>query len=255
MHRSPVVIAAVLFLASLAWALTLAFGSGPFATSSAALLAIDILLVGTVISVGVALSRGRWTRKAALVLLAGQALLAVFVDVDGWSVAAIVLTAGSIGLFAGPWLNTWLRKLPKADGPPPRAALLALSLIALPALVAVTAPTGVTAAGWVLSGFSLVAAFAYSRAWLTALWAVRTALPILGIVTAAALTWPGGLALGFGVVMLTALAWAPDSLQALLGTTPTPADPVAIPAELIPREVLDAAGLDERGRPQQSEES
>jgi hypothetical protein len=255
MQRSPVVIAASLVLTSLAWALVLAFGSGPFSPSSAALLAIDLLMVETLIAVGVVLSRGRWTRRAGWLLLAGQALLAVFIEVDGWWIAAVVCTAISVFLFAGPWLSSWLRKLPSADGPAPRAAGLALGLFALPALVAVTSPGGVTAAGWVLSGFAFVSAWAYSRAWLTALWAIRTALPVLGIIAAAGLSWPGGLSLGLGIVMLTALAWAPDVLQAAATPPPAATNPIPIPRELIPREVLDAAGVDDQGRPRTPEGS
>jgi hypothetical protein len=253
MQRSPIIIAALLVLACLAWALALGFSSGPFVPSSATLLAIDLLILGTVIAVGVVLSGGRWTRRAGLILLVGLAVLAIFLDVDGWWIAGAVTTVPAIGLWAGPWLGTRFRKLPRADGPPPRAAVLTLGLIAVPALVAVTAPAGVSTGGWVLSAFSLVAAWAYSRAWLTALWAIRTALPILGIVTAAGLTWPGGLALGLGVVMLTALAWAPEVQQAAMEPAPLPADPLPIPRELIPREVLDTAGLDEKGRPQPPE--
>jgi hypothetical protein len=247
--RSPVVIAVSLILASLAWALALVFGSGPFAASAAALLAIDLLLVGTVIAVGVVLSRGRWTRRAGSVLLGAEALLSVFLGINGWWIGAVVTTAASIASFTGPWLGRWLRKLPSAAGPSPRAVALALSLLAVPGLVAASSPGGVTLAGWVLSGFAVVSAWSYSRAWLTALWAIRTALPILGIIAAVGLTWPGGLALGLGVVMLTALAWAPDVLQAALIPRPTRVNPVAIPPELIPRDVLDAAGLDDRGRP------
>lgn len=254
MQRSPILFAAVLVLASLAWALALAFGSGPFGASSATLLAIDLLILGTVTAIGVVLSGGRWTRRAGLVLLAGLTVLAVVIDIDGWWIVGTVSTVLAIALWVGPWLGTRLRRLPRADGPPPRAAALTLGLIAVPALVAVTAPSGVSAGGWVLSAFSLVAAWGYARAWLTALWAVRTALPILGIVTAAGLTWPGGLALGLGVVMLTALAWAPDVQQAAMEPSPALADPLPIPRELIPREVMDAAGLDEKGRPQSPED-
>jgi hypothetical protein len=255
MQRSPVAIAASIVLASLAWALALAFGSGPFAGSSAALLAVDLLIVGTVVAVGIVLSRGRWTRRAALVLLGGQALLGVFLDVDGWWIAAVVLTALAIGAVAGPWLGGWLRKLPRADGPPPRAVSLGLGLMGLPALVAATAPAGVTAGGWVLGGFSLIAAWAYSQAWLPILWATRVGLPVLGIVAVAGLSWAGILALGLGVVMLTALAWSPDVLRAAMTATPTPVDLVPIPPELAPPEILEAAGLDDRGRPRGTKET
>ena len=254
MQRSPAVIAATIVLASLAWALALVFGSGPWSTSSAGLLAADLLVAGTVVAVGIVLSRGRWTRRAAFVLLGGQALVGVFLEVDGWWVASVALTAISIGLVAGPWLGGWLRKLPRADGPPPRAVSLSLGLIALPALVAVTAPAGVTAGGWLLSCFGLVLAWAYSQAWLPALWAIRGGLPVLGIAAVAGLTWAGVLVLGSGVVMLTALAWSPDVLRAAMVATPTPVDLIPIPPELAPREVLESAGLDERGRPRETEE-
>ena len=254
MQRSPVVIAATVVLASLAWALVLAFGSGPFAGSSAALLAGDLLVVGTVVAVGIVLSRGRWTRRAALVLLGGQAATGVVFEVDGWWMAAVMLSALAIGSVSGPWLARWLRRLPRADGPPPRAVSLSLGLMALPALVAVTAPEGVLAGGWVLSAFSLIAAWTYSQAWLPALWAVRVGLPVFGIVAGAGLPWIGILVLGLGVVILTALAWSPDVRRAAMTPTPAPVDLIPIPPELAPPEILEAAGLDDRGRPRRQGE-
>jgi hypothetical protein len=249
MQRSPLLVAATIVLSSLGWALVLAFGSGPFASSSAALLAADLLILGTVIAVGVVLSRGRWTRRAAFVLLGGQTLLGVVLEVDGWWIAAVVLSAIAIGSVAGPWLAGWLRKLPRADGPPAGAVSLNLGLIALPALVAATAPEGIPVGGWILSGFGVVAAWAYSQAWLPALWAIRVALPVLGIVAAARLSWAGVLVLGLISVMLTALAWSPDVLRATMAATPARVDLVPIPPELAPPEVLEAVGLDDRGRP------
>ncbi|MDR9452130.1 MAG: hypothetical protein RI637_13050 [Acidimicrobiia bacterium] len=249
MQRSPVVIAATVVLASLAWALVLAFGSGPFTGSSAALLAGDLLVVGTVIAVGIVLSRGRWTRRAALVSLGGQAAIGVVFEVDGWWIAAVMLNALAIGSVSGPWLAGWLRRLPRADGPPPRAVILSLGLIALPALVAVTAPEGVPAGGWVLSAFSLIAAWTYSQAWLPALWAARVGLPVFGIVAVAGLPSTGILALGLAVVTLTALAWSPEVLRATMTPAPAPIDLIPIPPELTPPEILEAAGLDDRGRP------
>jgi hypothetical protein len=254
MQRSPVVITASVVLASLAWALNLVFGSGPLDNSAAALLAADQLVVGTVIGVGIALARGRWTRRAALLLLGGQALLGIALDANGWWIAAVLATAIGIAAVAGPWLGGWLRKLPRADGPPPRAVIMNLGLIALPSLVAVTGFDGVPLAGWLLSGLALAAAWAYSQAWLPALWAVRVALPVLGVAAAAALPWWGALVLGLAVTALTALAWSPEVRQATLSPAAVPVDLIPIPPELTPPEVLEAAGFDTRGRPIEREQ-
>ena len=253
MQRSPLIVAATVVLASLAWALVLVFGSGPLAGSSAALLATDLLILGTVIAIGFALVRGRWTRWTALALLGAEAIVGIFFEVDGWWIAAVALTAIGIGALAGPWLDGWMRRLPGADGPSLRALSMSLGLIALPAVVAVTAPEGVRLASWVLSGFALIAAWGYSQAWLPALWAVRVALPVLGVVAVAGLSWSGALAVGLSVALLTALAWAPDVLQATLPGQTTHANLVPIPRELAPPEVLEAAGLDEKGRPREPE--
>jgi hypothetical protein len=206
------------------------FGSGPLADSAAALLAVDQLVVGTVIGVGIVLARGRWTRRAALLLLGGQALLGVFLTADGWWIGAVLTTAIGIGAVAGPWLGGWLRKLPRSDGPPTRAVIMNLGLIALPSLVAVAGLDGVPVTGWLLSGFA------------------RVALPVLGIVAAAALPWWGALALGLAVTALTALAWSPEVRQATLSPAALPVDLVPIPPELTPPEVLETAGFDTRGR-------
>ena len=249
MQRSPFVIATTVIAASLAWGLVLAFGSGPLVPSAAALLAGDQLIMGTVIGVGLVLSRGRWTRRAGFALLGGQALLGIFFEADGWWAGAVLMTAIGIAALAGPWLGGWLRKLPRADGPPSMAVTMNLGLVGLPALVAVTAPGGVPVAGWLLSGLALATAWSYSQAWLPAVWAVRVLLPVLGIATAAALSWPGVVALASGVVALTTLAWLPEVRQATVSPATIPARLVPIPPELAPRDVLEAAGLDDRGRP------
>jgi hypothetical protein len=249
MQRSPLVIAVTVVFAAVAWSLVLAFGSGPLADAPAALLAADQAIIGTVIGVGMVLSRGRWTRRAALVLLGGQALLGVFFEADGWWIGAVLMTAAGIAAVAGPWLGGWLRKLPRADGPPPTAVVMNLALLGLPALVAVTAPQHVPPAGWLLSGFALATAWGYSQAWLPAMWAIRLALPVLGIGAAAFLAWPAALVLGSGVSALTALAWSPDVQRATLSPTALPVRLVPIPPELAPWEVLEAAGLDDRGKP------
>ena len=251
MQRSPVVIAATIMLASVAWALALMFGSGPLADSAAALLAADQLVVGTVIGVGVVLSRGRWTRRAAYALLGGQAMLGVFLEADGWWIAAVLLTAGGIAAVSGPWLRGWLRKLPRADGPPPKAVAMNLGLLSLPALVAVTGFQGVPVTGWLLSGFAVIAGWAYSQAWLSGLWAVRLGLPVLGLAAALSLPWPGAVLLGLAVGLLAMLAWSPEVHQATLSPAAVPVNLIPIPPELAPPEVLEAAGLDHRGRPQQ----
>ncbi len=249
MQSSPVVIGATIVLASVAWALALVFGSGPLAASAAALLAADQLIVGTVIGVGIVLSRGRWTGRAAFLLLVGQALLGVFLEADGWWIAGVLLTAGGIAALAGPWLRGWLRKLPRADGPPPKAVVLNLSLVSLPTLVAVTGFESVSTGGWLLSGFALISGWAYSQAWLPALWAVRVGLPVLGIAAAAALPWPGAVLIGLAVALLTALAWSQEVWQATLSPAALPVNLIPIPRELTPPEILEAAGLDDRGRP------
>jgi len=251
MQRSPLLVAATVVLASLGSALVLVFGSGPLAVSSATLLAADLLILATVIAVAIALSRGRWTRRAAFLLLGGQAGLGVFFEADGWWIGAVLVTALGIGAVAGPWLGSWLRKLPRADGPPPKAVVLSLGLVGLPALVAVTAPAGVPMGGWLLSGFGLSAAWAYSQAWLPALWATRGGLPLLGAAAVVGLSWPGVLVLGLGVAALTGLSWSPEVHQATMSQAAIPVDLVPIPPELAPADVLEAAGLDDRGRPKE----
>lgn len=249
MQRSPFVIAATIVAASLAWGLVLAFGSGPLSPPAAALLAVDQLIMATVVGVGLVLSRGRWTRRAGLALLGGQALLGVFFEADGWWAGAVLMTAVGVAALAGPWLGGWLRKLPGADGPPTSAVVLSLGMVGLPALVAVTAPDGIPLTGWLLSCFALAAAWLYSQAWLPAVWALRLLLPILGIAAAAFLSWPGALVLGLGVAALTALAWSPEVRQATMAPAAATVRLVPIPPELTPRDVLEAAGIDDRGRP------
>lgn len=248
MHRPPLLAAAAIVLAALGWALSLTFGDGPLSESAAALLAADLLLVATVVAVGVVWSRGRWTRRMAALLVVVGAAIGVPQKADGWWIGAVAATGLAVLAVAGPWLGRWLRKSPRSDGPPSRSVALLLGLLLLPGLVAATAPGGVALAGWLLAGFAAPAAWLYARARTPALWAIRALLPLLGLAAAVTLGWAGGLVLGTGVVTLTALAWSREALAAAMPPVTAQAGVVPIPPELTPTEVLEAAGLDDRGR-------
>ncbi len=241
--------ALALVAATAAWALALVFGEGPFEEGPAALLAADLLILATVTGVAMVLGRGLWTRRAAAFLLAGLLVLAAAQARDGWWWAGLAATVTGVVAVGGPWLSSRLRRDRRTDAPPSRVVGLVMGLLALPGLIAVAGPSAVPLFGWLLAGFAALAAWGYSRAWMPFVWILRSVLPLLGILAAIRLGLPGGLVLGLAVAGLTILAWTPEAMVAVVAPPTRRAQPVPIPPELVPPNILDEAGYDERGRP------
>ncbi len=137
---------------------------------------------------------------------------------------------------------------PPAARLPTQATILALGLLTLPGLVAVCGPKRITATGWLLAGLAAACAWGYARALPGFVWVTRLALPVVGVAAAVGLGWIGGIVLGGAVGALTLLAWSREAMMAVIPPAARRAKPVPIPPELVPREVLDAAGVDERGQ-------
>lgn len=243
----PVVISSVLLLLSTgAWTAVLATAPHDYAGSSVVLMAVSLWVATVAALAGMLVVRSRWARRTGLGVTAAHALVAIACPVDVlWVVAATASVVAAISL-AGPWLNGIVRSLPNASGPPNRAVLVPLLLMTVPFAVGVVAGEGIAAV--IVGAASLVGAFWFIRTLPFALVVVRVIMPLIAVVCAWWLGWRAGVV----AVALTGaaawLAWHKSVTRAVIplverGTL------VAIPPELAPRDVLDAARLDDRGRP------
>lgn len=241
------VIAGTILATGSLWASRLILAPGLFADSSGAVLGLDLLAVSAVAAVGMILSRGRWSRNLGWFLVAAELGLLTVMAFDGWAWVALAATGTTLVLLSGPWPKRFLRQLPPAAAPAVIVVYLAIGLLLVPGLVAVANPAGMGAVHWVAAGVGVASGWAFSRALVVGLWAVRVVVP--GVLIAAAVASPlfGGLALAVASVAILLLAWsraAGLAVHALVSATTG----VAVPPELVPAELLAAAGYDERGR-------
>lgn len=246
--RSGFWVAAVVLVGAAVWATRLVLAPDYFADSSGSLLGLSLLAAAAVASLGIVLSHGRWARRLAVVVIAGQAGLAATMDLGVWGWTAVAATALSTVAIAGPWLDAYLRKLPPADAPPAAAVVLALGLVLSPAAVALSAPAGLTAWHWVAAGVLVGAAWSYSRALILGLWAARLLVPATLLIAAAASPAAGLVFLVAVAGSLGGLAWTGGAARAVTPLLPKPGRGVAVPPQLVPAELLAKAGYDESGR-------
>lgn len=221
---------------------------GPLSPERSLLFGLGSVTTSTVAVVGMVVSSGRWAHRLALVSLIGPIALALVRDVDGWWVATVVVAAVALAVLLSPSITGDIRKLPSASGPPPRAVLPPLILIGAPLAVGLA---GIDSSAWALLSVGLtapLAALLYSRVIPGGLWAVRVVWPALAIGLSPLLGWVGGLVSCAIAVAVAAASWGKDVKASYhppreVGTT------FPIPPELAPTEVLDAANVDEKGRP------
>lgn len=230
------------------WAGRLVFGATPWEPWAASLLAVALLLAEAVNVVAMLLSPGRWVRNSIVCLAGIRAVTAIVLPMDPLWVGALLATAAGVAISRVPSLDLWFHQT-KPDRVPARATMLALGLVWLPGFTAAFAIPRLTPAGWAMAVFGLVAGWAYARALPGALWTIRPALPILGILSAAGLHL--GAAAGVLAVtsVLTFLAWTADARLAASRPVPRRAASIPVHPELAPPGLLEAAGYDRWGRP------
>lgn len=242
MRNPPVAIASLQLVAALTWSTALVMWNGG---APGTVLALDLLLLAIVAVVGLVLTHGRWARNLAGSLIGYEALLAVTGTIEPiWWIGVVASAGAAIGL-GGPWLQSWLRRFPRADGPPVPAVLAPLAMLAMPTAVAVSHPIGVV--GWLLIGVSLLGAWSYARAHLVTLWGLRVAyLPLA--VWAAWDRWPNGFLIVGLAAAIAGLLWTRAAFQATRDLEPRRVHVKPVLPEMAPAEILDHAGYDERGR-------
>ena len=249
MPRAPLVAAILIVTSAVAWGARLTFGESPWTASASALLAGDLLVLTAVAVIATLLSPARWARNMIGALGAVWAGLAVILSVDPMWIVAVFTSAGGVALVWVGASDEWFRSQIKPDRVPVRASVLALALLALPAVVASTGFDDVTPVGWILAALAFACGWAYARAYTPALWIARLVVPIVGLIAIFGLEVMAGAALLATVTAVTALAWTADARLAIQPLLARKADAVSILPEMVPSDVMDSAGLDRKGRP------
>jgi hypothetical protein len=226
----------------------LALAPEPFVDQRALLIAGGMAVFTLVVTTGLLLARGRWSRWALLTLGAAWMGLTLRDDLEPMSIALLAGSAALVSIAMGPWLPRWLRHRPSADGPPEAAVVLLLSLLAMPVLTGVAAvdPGG---AEWGLSVWSLLLAGGIARAVPTALWLGRLLHLPLAVLVTVTIGIPEGSLVGVVAAAQTALMWRRDVHIAVSPLVPEAAKAVPIPRELADPAILRSVGLDENGNP------
>jgi hypothetical protein len=246
--KRAVAASAVLLSATLVWGGLLVSGRGPWATDSAAVMVAGLVVLAAIAIVGMLVGASRWGRVLALVVAAAGPVMAVLIPVDAVWITGLALSVVAIyGLVGNATLGV-IRTLPAASGPTPRVVAFALTLAAMPTLVAAVAPGGLEVGEWIVIVSGAVTAGLYAKAAPGALWAVRLLFPFATVGAAVATGMPRGLmwlAIGAGI---GAFGW---TKEARVAVRPLVEQGRAVPMlpEMVPPDILDAAGVDQRGRP------
>ncbi len=241
-------LAATPLASALAWSAALISDGTPLEPVPALLVGIGMILSATVSTIGMVLTGGRWSRSLGLMVLLVTAVVAVIRPFDGWWVIGVTLSAVSLTALLSPALSRTIRKLPSASGPPPRAVAAPLVLLMAPCVMGLL---GNDAAPWALLTVGLTApltAFVYSRVLPGGLLAIRIGWPLLALTLTPWLGLACGATSAILGLVVAVLSWD-GSVKASYHPPREVGTTYVIPPELTPKEILDAAEIDESGRP------
>jgi hypothetical protein len=248
MPPGPVIAAIAVIVTSIGWSVRLVGDPSPFASGPAAMLALVAIAMSLIAAAGLLLARGRWALWLVLAIVGAQLMLATTLDLSATGVViagTAVVVQVVAALAAG---RSWMRTSPNPQGPPPLSVGLLLALLGFPALVAAANSDGISVTAVAGAALTASAAVVYSRSGVPALWALRALVPPGAVLAVIATPLPGSLVVagvGLGVV---GASWSPVVRNAAAPLVPLRSPGYKIPPELAPREVLDAAGIDEKGR-------
>lgn len=240
-------------IAAIAWVARLTFAPTPWPEAAAALLASGVVLLNAVLAVAALLSPGRWVAISVTVLLAFELSVAVALDITpGWWIAVAAATLATAMLWRRRALEA-MAAVSRPDRVPASATTLALTLAGSPAVVGALGYAGVTTGGWVLAAAGVILGWAYMRALVRALWAIRLGWPVLAAWAVIGLELWAAAGLGVFAAVVTVLAWSKPALAAANPLAPQRVSPVPILPEMVPPDVLGAAGFDPKGRPKKKD--
>ncbi len=232
--------------AILIWLAAVMLAPGPYHPNSVLITGLGWLVLSTVATVGLVLVGGRWALRTLIVVLGTTLWVGTVIPLSTWSMAGLGATALSLILLLSPRQHRLVRKLPSAGGPPARSVIVTLAALGLPlALGLIPADAN----SWVIAMAACgpLAALLYSRTVPGGLAALRFGLIAATIAFAAFMPLPHAIVALLASAAITATAWSSDVAVAFRpliekGTS------YAIPPELAPKEILDRAGIDEKGQ-------
>lgn len=234
-------------VAALVWTAALVAQSDPLSEIGALLTGVGLLITATVAVVGMVVSGGRWSHRLAIVSLGMTLALAALRPIDALWIGGLTLSALAFFMLFMPPVTSRIRKLPAAAGPPQAATVIPLILLAVPFLIGVSLDDGSSWAALVVGLTAPLTAFLFSRVIPGGLLAVRIIWPALALGLSPLLGLPAGILTGALALSIVMLAWRPD-VKASFHPPAETGTTYPIPPELTPKEILDEAGLDERGR-------
>ncbi len=242
----PTLIAATPMLAVLIWLGAIMLEPGPYHPNSVLLVGLGWLLLSTVATVGLVLVGGRWALRTLIVVLGTTLWVGTVIPLSSWNMAGLGATALGLILLLSPRQHRLIRKLPSASGPPARSVIVTLGALGLPLALGLV-PADANAWVIVMAACGPLTALLYSRTIPGGLAAIRFGLIAASLALAALMPLPHAIAAVVLSAAITAIAWSSDVAVAFRpliekGTS------YAIPPELAPKEILDRAGIDEKGQ-------
>jgi hypothetical protein len=235
-------------IAAMLWVTVLLMSPGSLAPLSVLLVGIGLIAPATTAVVGMIVTGGRWAWRLGLVVIGLCAVLASTTPIDVWWVVALVVTSLSLVALLSPPVTGSLRRLHPATGPPPRAVLIPLVLLGFPFALGLAAGDSPNVATSVVGLSAPLTALWYARVLPLGLLGVRSIWPLLAIGLSLAQTTLAGTTSALGGAVMAILAWH-SSVRVAFHPPRETGTALPIPPELAPRDVLDAAQLDDRGRP------
>lgn len=246
MTRRHYLAAAATLAGSLIWAALLVVSPGWWSAPAALVVGSGLLLTASVAVTGILLQSSRLSYWLAVSVVAQEAVIALRQSLSSlWWVGVGAMLLAAVAL-ADPSLGGHVRTQPHPAPLPRSAVALCLLLLAAGPVAALAAPATPTAALPVLAFAAWLLLFAYVRLLPGREWWPRSGAPILsaaGFLLPSPSRWVW-LAMLLGA---TCLAWTRGGRLAVRPLIES-GHMVSIPPELVPSEVLGAAGLDRRGR-------
>lgn len=235
-----------LLAAAVTWGVSVV-RSSEWEESSAVVFGVVIIVSAAVSIVGMVAGVSRWAFRLAIGLSATLVAAGLTMPLTTPIVVAMGLAGFALAGVAGTAMRGMIRQRPAADGPPPNSVSLGVLLLLSPGVWAFVARSGMNAAAVTAAVLAWAGMAVYLKATPVSLVTARVGLPLSLIALAAFSGWPTGALIALTAIGAAALAW---TVGARIAVEPLarPGSTVPIPPELAPRDVLDAAGIDDRGR-------
>lgn len=233
--------------AALAWTLALIVDRGSLGSTGALLTGVGLLLMSTVAVVGMIITGSRWSHRLAAFGVMCGLVVGVVRPIDLFWVLALVLSALAGAVLYLPAVTGRIRRLPAAAGPPTTAVVLPIALISFPYAMGFVIGTSQTWAVMTVGLSAPVFAFGYARVIPGGLLGVRLVWPLIALAAAPFLSLSAATLSAIAALGVAALAWRPE-VKASFHPPREAGTSYPIPPELAPPDILDAAGLDDRGR-------